>query len=52
MINNKNIFEYQYLMAIQLSNIFNVNKKFELENIKNQKTIFPNAYSVYNKDIF
>ena len=51
MINNKNIFEYQYLMAIQLSNIFNVNKKFELENIKNQKTIFPNAYSVYNKDI-
>ncbi len=51
MINNKNIFEYQYLMAIQLSNIFNVNKKYELENIKNQKTIFPNAYSVYNKDI-
>ena len=48
---NKNIFDYQLLMAIHLSKILTKIKRFELAKNKNKKTFFPNAYSVYNKDI-
>ena len=48
---NKNIFEYQLLMAIHLSQVLTKSKRVELDKIKNRKTYFPNAYSVYNKDI-
>ena len=51
MNNNKNIFANQHILAIKLSDIYSESKRIELEGIKNLKTIFPNAYSVYNKDI-
>ena len=53
MNSNKQIFANQHIIAIELSGIF-TNKKIEnyLKNeIKNKRTIFPNASNVYNKDI-
>ena len=53
MNSNNQIFANQHIMAIELSGIF-TNKKVEnyLKNeIKNKRTIFPNASNVYNKDI-
>ncbi len=51
MNNNKNIFANQHILAIKLSDICSESKRIELEGIKNIKTIFPNVYTVYNKDI-
>ena len=49
---NKTIYKNQHIKAIKLSGIFNnVNVINYLRDIKNKKTIFPNASNVYNKDI-
>lgn len=48
---NKSLFACQHIMAIELSNILNENIKSELEKKKDIKTVFPNAYSVYDKNI-
>lgn len=48
---NKSLFAYQQIMAIELSDILNENIKCELEKKKDIKTVFPNAYSVYDKSI-
>lgn len=52
MNNNRTIFATQQMMAIELSKILTSKKKQkQLEFIKNKKTIFPNAYDVYNKEV-
>lgn len=52
MNNNRNIFATQQMMAIELSKILTSRKKQkQLEFIKTKKTIFPNAYDVYNKEV-
>ena len=51
MNSNNQVFKNQLIMAIELSEIyFNDNVKKKLDNIKNQKTIFPNASLVYEKE--
>ena len=52
MINNKNSFFHQILMAIKLSKIDSIEKKYKLSLIKNRTTYFPNAFTVYNKKFF
>ena len=49
---NKDIFPQQRLMAIELSKILTNEKYHELYKNKNIKTIFPNGFSVYSKDLF
>ena len=53
MNSNKKIFASQHVMAIELSGILtSQSKKDYLTNIvSKQSTIFPNAYSVYDKEI-
>ena len=48
---NKDIFPQQRLMAIELSKILTNEKYHELYKNKNIKTIFPNSFSVYSKDL-
>ena len=48
---NKDIFPQQRLMAIELSKILTNEKYHELYKNKNIKTIFPNGFSVYSKDL-
>ena len=48
---NKDIFLQQRLMAIELSKILTNEKYHELYKNKNIKTIFPNGFSVYSKDL-
>ena len=51
MNSNNQIFKNQLIMAIELSEIFlNDNVKKKLDDIKNKKTIFPNASLVYEKE--
>ena len=51
MSNNKKIFELQQKKAIELSQIKTERKRKQLEEIRNRRTIFPNAYDVYNKEV-
>ena len=48
---NKDIFPQQRLMAIELSKILTNKKYNELYKSKNIKTVFPNGFSVYKKDL-
>ena len=49
---NKTIYKNQHIKAIKLSGIFNnINMINYLKDIKNKRTIFPNASNVYSKDI-
>jgi len=48
---NKDIFPQQRLMAIELSKILTSEKYHELYKNKNIKTVFPNGFSVYSKDL-
>ena len=48
---NKDIFPQQRLMAIELSKILTNEKYNELYKIKNIKTVFPNGFNVYKKDL-
>lgn len=50
-MNNKDLFANQHIMAIELSNIFNKAKKSKIETLKSKGTIFPNASTVYSKDV-
>ena len=52
MFNNKNTFFHQILTALKLSKIDTIEKKYKLSLNKNRTTIFPNAFSVYNKKFF
>ena len=51
MNSNKDIFHQQRLMAIELSQILTNEKYNELYKSRNIKTVFPNGYSVYTKDL-
>ena len=51
MNSNKDIFPQQRLMAVELSKILTNEKYHELYKNKNIKTIFPNGFSVYSKDL-
>ena len=51
MNSDKDIFPQQRLMAIELSKILTKEKYNELSKIKHIKTVFPNAFSVYKKDL-
>ena len=51
MNSNKDIFHQQRLMAIELSQILTNEKYDELYKSRNIKTVFPNGYSVYTKDL-
>ena len=51
MNSNKDIFHQQRLMAIELSKILTNEKYNELYKSRNIKTVFPNGYSVYTKDL-
>jgi hypothetical protein len=51
MNSDKGIFPQQRLMAIELSLIMTDKKFQELYKLKDDKTIFPNGFSVYTKDI-
>ena len=51
MNSNKDIFHQQRLMAIELSQILTNEKYNELYKSRNIKTVFPNGYSVYHKDL-
>ena len=48
---NKDIFPQQRLMAIELSKILTNEKYHELYKNKHIKTVFPNGFSVYSKDL-
>ena len=48
---NKDIFPQQRLMAIELSKILTKEKYKQLYKNKDIKTIFPNGFSVYQKDM-
>ena len=48
---NKDLFPQQRLMAIELSKILTSEKYHELYKNKNIKTVFPNGFSVYSKDL-
>ena len=52
MISNKNTFFHQILTALKLSKINSIEKKYKLSLNKNRTTVFPNAFSVYNKKFF
>ena len=51
MNNDKDIFNQQRLMAIELSEILTNKKYKELYKIRDIKTIFPNGFSVYKKNL-
>ena len=48
---DKDLFPLQRLMAIELSKILTNIKYQELYKLKDKKTIFPNCFSVYKKEI-
>ena len=48
---DKDLFPQQRLMAIELSEILTNQKYKELYRLKDIKTVFPNCFSVYNKDL-
>ena len=48
---DKDIFPQQRLMAIELSRILTNEKYSQLFKSKNIKTVFPNGFSVYTKDL-
>ena len=48
---DKDIFPQQRLMAIELSKILTNEKYSQLFKSKNIKTVFPNGFSVYTKDL-
>jgi hypothetical protein len=48
---DKELFDKQRLMAIELSEILTNKKYKELYKLKNIKTIFPNGFDVYKKDL-
>ena len=48
---DKDIFPQQRLMAIELSQIFTNKKYRELYKLKDMKTVFPNGFNVYKKDL-
>lgn len=51
MKNNRMLFEKQLIMAIEESKIFTPEKKKLLEENKDNFSIFPNPYTVYNKGL-
>ena len=51
MNNDKDIFPQQRLMAIELSQILTNKKYKELYKIKDIKTVFPNGFNVYKKNL-
>ena len=51
MISDKDIFPQQRLMAIELSKILTNQKYKELYKLRDIKTIFPNGFSVYKKEL-
>ena len=48
---DKDIFPQQRLMAIELSQILTNKKYRELYKLKDMKTVFPNGFNVYKKDL-
>ena len=48
---DKDIFPQQRLMAIELSKILTNKKYKELYNLRDIKTVFPNGFSVYKKEL-
>ena len=48
---DKDIFPQQRLMAIELSKILTNKKYKELYNLREKKTVFPNGFSVYKKEL-
>ena len=48
---DKDLFPQQRLMAIELSEILTDEKYKELYRLKDIKTVFPNCFSVYKKDL-
>ena len=48
---DKELFDKQRLMAIELSEILTNKKYKELYKLKNIKTIFPNGFDVYKRDL-
>ena len=50
MNSDKDIFPQQRLMAIELSKILTNKKYNELYKLRDIKTVFPNGFSVYNKE--
>ena len=51
MNSDKDIFPQQRLMAIELSKILTNKKYKELYQLKDIKTVFPNAFNVYKKEL-
>jgi CCR4-NOT transcription complex subunit 4 len=51
MNNDKDIFPQQRLMAIELSKILTDKKYKELYELRDIKTVFPNGFSVYKKEL-
>ena len=51
MNNDKDIFPQQRLMAIELSKILTDKKYKELYELRDVKTVFPNGFSVYKKEL-
>ena len=51
MNNDKDIFPQQRLMAIELSKILTNKKYKELYKLRDIKTVFPNGFSVYKKEL-
>ena len=51
MNSDKDIFPQQRLMAIELSRILTNKKYRELYNLRGIKTVFPNGFSVYKKEL-
>ena len=51
MNSDKVIFHQQRLMAIELSKILTNKKYNELYQLKDTKTVFPNGFSVYKKEL-
>ena len=51
MNNDKDIFPQQRLLAIELSEVLTDRKYQELYKLRNIKTVFPNGFSIYKKEL-